>query len=75
MGLQEEWNERRNTVKMHNQVVKKNIIKKSITFDEAALDKCFIHLGWKNTTDAFYNLDYTPFMGVLNDYMTKLIKK
>ena len=75
MGLQEEWNERRNTVKMHNQVVKKNIVKKNIIINQTDLDKCFIHLGWKNTTDAFYNLDYTPFMGVLNDYVKGLIKK
>jgi hypothetical protein len=36
------------------------------------LDKKFQALDWRDTTEAYYNLDYTPFMSVIEDYIEEL---
>jgi hypothetical protein len=38
------------------------------------LDKYFQKLGWRDTTEAYYGLDFTPFMNVIEEYV-QLIKK
>ncbi len=36
------------------------------------LDKKFQALDWRDTTDAYYNLDFTPFMNVIEDYIDEI---
>lgn len=33
------------------------------------LDKKFQELGWENTTEAYYELDFTPFMTVIEEFI------
>jgi hypothetical protein len=39
------------------------------------LDKCFQALGWRDTTEAYYGLDFTPFMNVIEDYIVQQLNK
>lgn len=39
------------------------------------LDKYFQKLGWRDTTEAYYGLDFTPFMNVIEDYINSLNKQ
>jgi hypothetical protein len=38
------------------------------------LDKKFQGLGWRDTTEAYYGLDYTPFMCVIEELIENKIK-
>jgi hypothetical protein len=39
------------------------------------LDNKFQTLGWRDTTEAYYGLDYTPFMSVIEELMEELKKE
>jgi len=39
------------------------------------LDKCFQKLGWRDTTEAYYGLDFTPFMNVIEEYVKQSLNK
>jgi hypothetical protein len=39
------------------------------------LDNKFQALGWRDTTEAYYGLDYTPFMSVIEELMEELKKE
>lgn len=39
------------------------------------LDSKFQALGWRDTTEAYYGLDYTPFMSVIEELMEELKKE
>jgi len=41
-------------------------------YSSKELDKRFEALGWNDTTEAYYGLDYTPFMNVVEEYMAEL---
>tara|TARA_R110002020_G_scaffold11501_1_gene43207 strand:- start:599 stop:883 length:285 start_codon:yes stop_codon:yes gene_type:complete len=42
---------------------------KKITFAKGgSLDSAFQDLDWRDTTDAYYKLDYTPFMQVVQEH-------
>jgi hypothetical protein len=36
------------------------------------LDKKFQELGWRDTTEAYYGLDFTPFMSVIENYIDEI---
>jgi hypothetical protein len=36
------------------------------------LDKKFQALGWNDTTEAYYGLDFTPFMSVIEEHILEL---
>jgi len=36
------------------------------------LDEKFKALGWRDTTEAYYGLDFTPFMNVVDEVITEL---
>lgn len=36
------------------------------------LDEKFQELGWRDTTDAYYGLDFTPFMSVVEELIQEL---
>ena len=35
------------------------------------LDKKFQELGWRDTTEAYYGLDFTPFMNVVEELLNE----
>lgn len=39
------------------------------------LDKKFQELGWRDTTEAYYGLDFTPFMSVIIEHISEISKK
>lgn len=36
------------------------------------LDKKFQELGWRDTTEAYYGLDFTPFMNVVEEVIDEI---
>jgi hypothetical protein len=36
------------------------------------LDKKFQELGWRDTTEAYYGLDFTPFMSVIEEHIEEI---
>lgn len=36
------------------------------------LDKKFQELGWRDTTEAYYGLDFTPFMSVVEEVIDEI---
>jgi hypothetical protein len=36
------------------------------------LDKKFQELGWRDTTEAYYGLDFTPFMNVVEEVISEI---
>jgi hypothetical protein len=36
------------------------------------LDKKFQALGWRDTTEAYYGLDFTPFMNVIEEHIEEI---
>ena len=36
------------------------------------LDEKFKELGWRDTTEAYYGLDFTPFMSVVEELIQEL---
>ena len=53
---------------MYYQFMKKNY--KQFNMEE--LDKKFQELGWKDTTEAYYGLDFTPFMNVVEELIEQV---
>ena len=41
-------------------------------FNMEELDKKFQELGWKDTTEAYYGLDFTPFMNVVEELIEQV---
>ena len=39
------------------------------------LDKKFQELGWRDTTEAYYGLDFTPFMSVIEEHIEETKKQ
>lgn len=39
------------------------------------LDKKFQELGWRDTTEAYYGLDFTPFMDVVIEHIASVINE
>jgi hypothetical protein len=39
------------------------------------LDKKFQDLGWRDTTEAYYGLDFTPFMDVVIEHIASAINE
>lgn len=42
---------------------------------EKIVDNRFQELGWRDTTEAYYNLDFTPFMEVVIDTIAQEVEK
>jgi hypothetical protein len=42
---------------------------------EKTVDKKFQELGWRDTTEAYYGLDFTPFMSTVIDAIAEEVEK